>query len=134
VMHDHADTTVAQEQEDSQGRFGFSKRRHKCQYCPKAFVTPSKLERHERIHTGSKPFGCEMCSQRFTQRCGLKVHSHLHARELMSTPAEGDARNIEKLDSEINGFLVCELVSAMQRSTSRRTTGGPRSADSPPAY
>ena len=33
-----------------------SRYRNKCKYCDKTFPKPSQCERHERIHTGVKPF------------------------------------------------------------------------------
>jgi uncharacterized Zn-finger protein len=51
-----------------------------CQYCQKCFKVASSLQRHERIHTGDKPFKCEFegCSKAFSQKEMLKRHNAIH--------------------------------------------------------
>ena len=49
-----------------------------CCYCEKSFNTPSKLKRHERIHTGDKPYQCSHCDKAFTQAGTLKLHLRMH--------------------------------------------------------
>lgn len=47
---------------------------YKCYICKKIFPSPSKLERHQVVHTGDKPFSCSKCDGRFTQKPALKNH------------------------------------------------------------
>ena len=48
--------------------------RHECQDCGKKFRNPCHLQTHRVVHTGEKPFACETCSSRFTQKGDLKKH------------------------------------------------------------
>ncbi|XP_050437009.1 zinc finger protein 91-like isoform X2 [Adelges cooleyi] len=60
----------------------------KCQFCSKVFKKNADLERHERIHTGCKPFKCKMkravcskCNGLFATTSSLKVHMRQHTGE-----------------------------------------------------
>ena len=50
-----------------------------CRHCPFTTQYPSALERHERVHTGEKPYGCAHCPFRSTQKCHAVRHEAQHA-------------------------------------------------------
>ena len=52
----------------------YKNRKYVCQICSKRFITPAKLERHERFHGGIKIFQCETCEKRFSQMAHLNEH------------------------------------------------------------
>ena len=49
-------------------------KKHKCRFCGKRFLKPSDLDRHERIHTGDRPYRCEGCGKSFIQKHSLAIH------------------------------------------------------------
>eukprot|EP00045_Choanoeca_perplexa_P019794 m.3460 g.3460 ORF g.3460 m.3460 type:complete len:282 (+) comp5402_c0_seq2:158-1003(+) len=51
-----------------------------CSYCGKGFAQKGNLTVHVRTHTGLKPFQCDVCNKAFTTSSYLKYHRQLHDR------------------------------------------------------
>ncbi|XP_031620460.1 zinc finger protein 717-like [Contarinia nasturtii] len=58
------------------------RRRYECHICKKFVIAGiTLLKRHMRKHNGEKPFRCEICMMRFTQKGNLKSHLEtIHTR------------------------------------------------------
>ncbi|KAL4218183.1 hypothetical protein ACF0H5_022919 [Mactra antiquata] len=53
-------------------------KKHPCEYCGKLFKTNWERKRHTIIHTGERPFKCEICDFRCSLRHHLKSHLARH--------------------------------------------------------
>ncbi|KAF9484507.1 hypothetical protein BDN70DRAFT_872537 [Pholiota conissans] len=74
-----------------------TKKRYCCTYdgCGKAYTKPSRLEEHERSHTGQRPFVCETCGNSYLREAHLHAHSRCHLPE-SSRPFECDRESCGK--------------------------------------
>lgn len=61
-----------------------------CNVCCKAFKRRKILRRHERFHTGEKPYGCSVCSKTFALRKSLRRHMRFHTGERPHTCTKCD--------------------------------------------
>ena len=45
-------------------------------------VWKSALTRHECVHTGEKPYKCDICEKTFDRNCSLTRHKRMHTGEI----------------------------------------------------
>ncbi|XP_077564375.1 uncharacterized protein LOC144179817 [Haemaphysalis longicornis] len=53
----------------------------RCHQCSFSTLRPSHLKRHQRIHTGERPYRCHLCPNAFAQKSHLISHVHTHTGE-----------------------------------------------------
>uniref|UniRef100_A0A8D8A961 Zinc finger protein 235 n=1 Tax=Culex pipiens TaxID=7175 RepID=A0A8D8A961_CULPI len=67
--------------------------RYECSQCGKFLQSKYALETHMRIHTNEKPFGCELCGERFRIKVLMKRHlANVHNVQLEEMEAAKKGR------------------------------------------
>ena len=58
---------------------------HNCSYCSYSTYRSYSLRRHMLIHTGEKPFTCNICERGFAQKSHLTYHLKTHSKYILNS-------------------------------------------------
>ncbi|KAA0183588.1 hypothetical protein FBUS_08018 [Fasciolopsis buskii] len=88
---------------------------YRCRYCGKTFNRKFCRERHERLHTGVKPYTCEICEEKFIRLEDKKRHvrslqHYLSGRSSFLKADSGDGTGEEATTLGIDPSSVLPLL------------------------
>lgn len=83
--------------------------KHVCTYCKRAFSRSEHKARHERSHTGTKPFECKVCLRGFVRRDLLQRHIRTVHKKLISSE-KGTAQVDEIIKAPISEEKVNSII------------------------
>jgi hypothetical protein len=61
---------------------GVGRKRFNCLYCGKRFSKSSDIKRHLRIHTGERPYKCDVCLKAFRHSWHMVQHKRTHNKSM----------------------------------------------------
>ncbi|WAR24695.1 ZN836-like protein [Mya arenaria] len=81
-----------------------------CVLCGKSFPTPSKLDAHAVVHTGERPYTCDICQRSYTH-CSIKNVGKIYpctvCRKCFPTPSALSSHKITHSNVKPYGCKVC---------------------------
>jgi uncharacterized Zn-finger protein len=74
---------------------------YSCDLCHLSFTDISGLKSHKRSHSGDKPFSCEICKKLYTDSSALRKH-----KKSVSHLKRQESLNTDP-NSNINNYVIC---------------------------
>ncbi|KAM9800403.1 zinc finger and BTB domain-containing protein 40 isoform 1-T1 [Syngnathus typhle] len=84
---------------------------HKCHTCRKVFSSAALLDNHKSIHTGVKPYVCNLCNKSYQQLSGLWYHNRTNHPQVIGNQTAQQVKTLVQCDV-CSKFFPCVSILA----------------------
>ncbi|XP_049589118.1 LOW QUALITY PROTEIN: zinc finger and BTB domain-containing protein 40-like [Syngnathus scovelli] len=84
---------------------------HKCPTCRKVFSSAALLDNHKSIHTGVKPYVCNLCNKSYQQLSGLWYHNRTNHPQVIGNQTAQQVKTLVQCDV-CSKFFPCVSILA----------------------
>ncbi|XP_056458947.1 zinc finger and BTB domain-containing protein 40 isoform X2 [Gadus chalcogrammus] len=87
---------------------------HKCPVCHKVFHSAALLEKHKAMHSGMKPYSCDLCQKSYQQLSGLWYHNRTNHPEVYASQTSKSLKCLVQCDICFKFFPNASSLSSHQ--------------------
>ncbi|XP_017872062.1 PREDICTED: transcription factor Ouib-like [Drosophila arizonae] len=84
---------------------------YECKICGKKYNTKSCLNKHEFLHTGLRPYRCDLCNVAFPRKPGLRIHCRTKQHQKRASEAlNGQINDIKEVAISDNTIVFPDSI------------------------
>uniref|UniRef100_A0A8C7LHF5 C2H2-type domain-containing protein n=1 Tax=Oncorhynchus kisutch TaxID=8019 RepID=A0A8C7LHF5_ONCKI len=102
-------TLLARERQQTKTELSEENAFKKCPICGKTFSRGADMKRHQKIHTGERPFQCLQCKKRFLYHFDLRRHRQNVCKVVVSEPKGETSKQLKEAQAQVHALTHSPL-------------------------